>query len=344
MIVKLLFFLIFIFKISFKLFKQCVDFGQRSNFKMTPSKRFGYIASELLSLTVFSVQCYSFLTFAEIRLLLYLGSFQVLEATNSTIFITVLSRLLHRSASPRFSDSLLDLEAKPILQIVSRWNRQSWPVCLISNIFFFFSLPLWLTLLLYLSVSSILALTRIQKCAIHSGHSRLVELLLRCRCGLSASQPFNDFLPSAHTEMLKSIPFVFVFFCYLLMCYKSWLRLADHEWTNNSAFTKAALPSGRGVWLLAAVLAFKSCATHYYDVSCPDLSPLIKCSLTARNFLQTLPFTATARARIVSCAYPWAEADSCFVEDSLIWHSHFNAKMHFESGLNSLFSLAVSYS
>ena len=126
MIVKLLFFLIFIFEISFKLFKQCVDFGQRSNFKMTPSKRFGYIASELLSLTVFSVQCYSFpinqgaLTFAEMRLLLYLGSFQVLEATNSTIFITVLSRLLHRSASPRFSDSLLDLEAKPILQIVSR--------------------------------------------------------------------------------------------------------------------------------------------------------------------------------------------------------------------------------
>lgn len=125
MIVKLLFFLIFIFKISFKLFKQCVDFGLRSNFKMTPSKRFGYVASESVSLTVFSVQCYNFpinqgaLMFTEIRLLLYPGSFQVLEVTNSTIFITGLSRLLHHSASPRFPDSLLDLEAKPILQTVS---------------------------------------------------------------------------------------------------------------------------------------------------------------------------------------------------------------------------------
>ena len=138
--------------------------------------------------------------------------------------------------------------------------------------FFFFLFSLWLTLLLYFSVSSILALTRIQKCAIHSGHWRLVELLLRCRFGLSASQLCNDFLPSAHTKMLKRIPFVFVFFCYLFMCYKSWLRLTDHEWANSSAFTKAALPSGRGVWLLAAILAFKSCAINKMFTNCEKFS------------------------------------------------------------------------
>lgn len=52
MIVTLLFSLIFIFKISFKFVKQCVDFGQRSDFKMTPSKSFGFLASESVSLTV----------------------------------------------------------------------------------------------------------------------------------------------------------------------------------------------------------------------------------------------------------------------------------------------------
>ena len=88
---------------------------------MTPSKRFGYLASESVSLTAFSIQCYGFpinqgaLMFTEMRLSLYPGSFQVLEVTNSTIFITSLSGLLHRSVRPRLSDSLLDLEAKPIL-------------------------------------------------------------------------------------------------------------------------------------------------------------------------------------------------------------------------------------
>ena len=42
--------------------------------------------------------------------------------------------------------------------------------------------------------------------------------------------------------------FCFCFFsCYLFTCYTSWLRLAGYEGANNSAFTKAALPSGQGV-------------------------------------------------------------------------------------------------